>query len=231
MLADRPLEDDESDRLGYWPYADALAELIDNPETDTPLAIAISAPWGAGKTTLAKSLERRLLKWPVLRGDPQHVICWFNAWIHDDAPHLGAAFAADVAKAASRFRPWWWRVISPLPGAMLSAQERWRRRALFGLAAFIVAIVLAARVPGVREVFTDNDVAPKVRHAFGARLGSLMLIVLVIYVVWTRLFAFRASGRELCRRPSIRGRPRLDARGLRAARDPRAASDFRPARA
>jgi hypothetical protein len=145
---------------------------------------------GAGKTSLAKILERRLVQWPKLRGDPPHVICWFNAWIHNDAPHLGAAFAADVAKSASRSRPWWWRFLSPLPAAMLSAQERWRRRALFGLAALAVASVLAAWVPGVRDLFTRNDVVPEVRHAFGARLGSLVVIVLVAYAIWTRLFAF-----------------------------------------
>src|SRR5436309_46388 len=45
MLADAPLTDDTQDRLGFPAYADALAGLLDHPETDTPLTIAVSAPW------------------------------------------------------------------------------------------------------------------------------------------------------------------------------------------
>jgi predicted KAP-like P-loop ATPase len=111
-LSDKPLEDDADDRLDFVAYADALAELLDHPATDTPLTIAISAQWGAGKTSLAKMIEGRLKRWPLQRGDPPHITCWFNAWMHDDAPHLGAAFAAEVAKTAGRCRPMWRRPIS-----------------------------------------------------------------------------------------------------------------------
>lgn len=34
-LSDKPLEDDADDRLGFAAYADALAELLDHPDTDT----------------------------------------------------------------------------------------------------------------------------------------------------------------------------------------------------
>ena len=60
MLADRPLEGAPYDYLGFDKYAEALAELIDNEETATPLTMSISAPWGAGKTSLAELLELRL---------------------------------------------------------------------------------------------------------------------------------------------------------------------------
>jgi predicted KAP-like P-loop ATPase len=100
LLSDRPRTGDDADYLGFMAYADALAELIDSPQTDTPLTIAISAEWGAGKTSLAKMVEQQLIERPVLRGDPSHIVVWFNAWMHDDAQHLGAAFAADVAKTA-----------------------------------------------------------------------------------------------------------------------------------
>jgi hypothetical protein len=46
-LSDKPVEDDASDQLGFAAYADALAELLDHPDTDTPLTVAISAPWGS----------------------------------------------------------------------------------------------------------------------------------------------------------------------------------------
>jgi hypothetical protein len=66
-------------------------------------------------------IERRLTAWTALRkGDRPNVVCWFNAWMHDDAPHLGAAMAASVATTINRDRPWWRRASEPLPAAMLS---------------------------------------------------------------------------------------------------------------
>jgi hypothetical protein len=44
MLADVPLDDDKADRLNFKPYATALAGLIDNPNTSTPLVLSINAP-------------------------------------------------------------------------------------------------------------------------------------------------------------------------------------------
>ena len=46
LLADTPIDQDEQDRLGFSAYADALAGLLDDPATSTPLTIAITGPWG-----------------------------------------------------------------------------------------------------------------------------------------------------------------------------------------
>jgi hypothetical protein len=187
MLADTPIGRDEDDRLGFGAYADAIAELIDNPGTFTPLTLAISAPWGAGKTSLAQLVERRLIDWPLLRGDRPHIVAWFNAWLHDDAPHLGAACAADIAKAANRHRTLWRRFISPLPGAMLSPEERWRRRIFIAVLALIAAIPVAA-VPGMRHLFVDAG-AKQGGLSYGASLGSVAAALGISYALWSRVFA------------------------------------------
>jgi hypothetical protein len=179
-LSDRPLTDDADDRLGFAGYADALAELLDHPDTDTPLTIAISAQWGAGKTSLAKMVESRLKQRPIERGDPPHITCWFNAWIHDDAPHLGAAFAAEVAKQANRHRPMWRRLISPIPSAMLSPEERWRRRLGFTVVSIVVAVAIAL-LPGtgpvLRKVFAPTtEVADRLQELFGSAVGVAILM-------------------------------------------------------
>jgi hypothetical protein len=85
ILPDAPLVNIQGDRFGYRAYADAVAELIGSESTDTPLALAISGPWGAGKTSLAKMIEDRLRAQPQL-DDRQNLFCWFDAWMHDDAP-------------------------------------------------------------------------------------------------------------------------------------------------
>ena len=92
LYADKHLVPGDEDPLGFGAYADALALLIDWKDTSTPLTIAINKrPWGSGKTSLAKMTEAHLADrhdW-----DAPHVICWFDAWANDDAPHLGAAFS------------------------------------------------------------------------------------------------------------------------------------------
>jgi hypothetical protein len=192
-LSDKPLEDDADDRLDFVAYADALTELLDHPATDTPLTIAISARWGAGKTSLAKMVEGRLKRRPIQRGDPPHITCWFNAWMHDDAPHLGAAFAAEVAKTTDRYRPMWRRLISPLPSAMLSPEERWRRRLGLAAASFIAAVVITlAPGPGrvLREAFAPKvEVIDRLQGLFGSARVAGAILVLVAFALSRRLFA------------------------------------------
>lgn len=124
-LSDSPLEDHDADGLAFAPYADALAGLLDHPDTGTPLTLAINAPWGAGKSTLGNLIRRRLVAKPAPGDSRPHITCWFNAWMHDDAPSLSTAFASEVARAANRERHPLRRVLSPLPRALWSRAERW----------------------------------------------------------------------------------------------------------
>jgi hypothetical protein len=188
MRDDRPLEDEAEDRLGFGVYVDALAELIDHPATHTPLTIALSAPWGAGKTSLAKLVERRLSAWRHEWGKPPHLVCWFNAWAHDDAQHLGAAFAAEVARTVDRGRTWWRRLLTPLPAAMLTPRARWRRRIAIAAVALVVALAVGA-APGVRDLFDGSGLGADLDAALGARLGSVALVLLAVLAIWPKLFA------------------------------------------
>ena len=104
MSADRPLADSTTDRLGFLAYATALAELIDNPRTATPLTIAVNAPWGAGKTSLGKLVEQTLARRARERRSRPHAVIWFNAWQHDAAPDLGSSCSgmlSSIRKAAT----------------------------------------------------------------------------------------------------------------------------------
>src|SRR5437899_3439310 len=104
MLADAPVDDDLTDRFGYGDIADGLARLIEGEETATPLTIAVSAPWGAGKTSLLRLAEKRIVQQRINRGQAPTIVVWFNAWMHDAAPCISAALAADVARHATRCR-------------------------------------------------------------------------------------------------------------------------------
>lgn len=143
LVSDLPILGSAEDRLGYSAYAEALAELIDSPGVATPLTLSIDAPWGAGKTSLARLIERKVCEWPKVRGDPPHIVCWFNAWMHSDAPNLGPALAAAVGKTVARDRPIWRHLASPMPSAMLSPDERRRRRVLVVAFAALAAVIAA----------------------------------------------------------------------------------------
>ncbi|MCH8805911.1 MAG: hypothetical protein IH986_07470 [Planctomycetes bacterium] len=138
MMSDAPVTRAEDDLLEYDVYAEALAGLIDNPVTATPLTIAINAQWGAGKSTLAELIKRRLEDKPAAGGSEPHVICDFNAWLHDDAGNLGTALVATVARKANEGRRWLRRLFSPLPSEFASRSRRGQGRRWW----FTVAVVV-----------------------------------------------------------------------------------------
>jgi hypothetical protein len=142
QVSDRPVQRSTEDLLGFEDYADALADMIDNAETDTPLTIAISGPWGGGKTSLSNLVAEQLHRRTKARGAPSHIVCRFNAQSNEQAPHLGAAFAADVARNANRHRRRLRRLVHPLPAAMLSTDDRRRRGLAMALGSLSVAILL-----------------------------------------------------------------------------------------
>jgi hypothetical protein len=186
VLSDTPKADPDDDALDFLPYAQALAFLIDRKETATPLIIAISAPWGAGKTTLA-GLVQRELRTPGDWDEP-HIICSFNAWNHDDAPHLGAAFAADVAQWANQCRPLWRRIIQPLPSVMLTPEQSWRRKLYVILFALTLTVVLIFG-PAVGKVVTAAaqptgghwTAAEHAAHGFGLSVIIFLAALAFIY--------------------------------------------------
>jgi KAP family P-loop domain len=187
--------DAPADRLGFDKYAEALAELIDNKDTDTPLTVAISAPWGAGKSSLAELLKLRLRQRARDRRSRAPVILFFNAWRHDDAPHLGAAFAADVARSVSRHRPFWLRLVLPLPGAMLGPYERWRRRLLLGFLLAAGALAVATLVPDLRDFLVSDRWSERIRGSTSNKLGSAVVLAAAALALTGKLAGFgRAVG-------------------------------------
>jgi hypothetical protein len=198
LLSDTPVGDDAHDVLGFGPLAEVLSELIDSERTDTPLTLAISAPWGAGKTTMALMIERRLAKLSAQRrGERPTVICWFNAWQHNDAPHLGAALAAAVALETDRLRPLWRRLLNPLPPSMISPRARVRRALVVGFAA--LAVVAAAMLDGsIRHAVTGASVAEE----DAARLGPLIVTGLALLFLWRRVFAAAESAARFISEPT-----------------------------
>lgn len=201
MLADAAIGSDEADHLGYAAYADALATLIDNPRTATPLTLAINAPWGAGKSSLARLVEKRLTSKPSAGGTQPHVTCRFDAWMHDEADHLSSAFVAEVAQAAARRRPWWKRLVFPLPSKLCSPSVRAIRafalRAAVLVLAMVASAMLLAYVPGLLR---SPEAAKAVETALGAKAAFVIsaaagavVVMAALSQVWAALANFVAD--------------------------------------
>ena len=194
MLADGALEDEAADYLGFGAYANALAELIDNPKTATPLTLAISAPWGAGKTSLGKLVDARLTRNAAERRTRPHAIVWFNAWKNDGAPNLGAAFAADISRQVGRKRPLFWRLLSPLPAPFLSPSGRWWRRLVMAAALLITVFVFVLLTHGLRDLVLGDTASRRlntVQREVGTTLASAVAVLAASYVVFG--YVFRAA--------------------------------------
>ncbi len=120
----------EEDALGFEPYVMAIAEFLTNSDTKPPLTLSIEGEWGSGKSSFMKQLKKAIeeipqkelkkernqlkskgqidfFKWLRLRFKklkPKPKVVWFNAWRHDKAEALWAAFALEFIRQISRPR-------------------------------------------------------------------------------------------------------------------------------
>lgn len=91
-ISDAPVSQAQEDCLGRLELVKTLANLIRNRDTVPPLAIAITAPWGSGKSSVLGLLEHEL------KGDVFTV--QLNAWHYRDDGQLLAALMEHVREQA-----------------------------------------------------------------------------------------------------------------------------------
>ena len=149
------------DFLGYKDYVDALASFIESPKTRKPLTIGIDAPWGGGKTTLMRMLERRLsgrkqswwkktrtnvlsfrrsrLRQPAI---PLFKTVWFDAWLYDKEEALWAAMALEIWSQVAHKISFFERFLLTLK--MNSKRVDWNNLLISILKASFITFVLAA---------------------------------------------------------------------------------------
>jgi hypothetical protein len=99
--------------LGFRPLVDGLHALLNDEHTTLPLALAVTAPWGAGKSSLMRQLEERL-KTPAPGTRRRWYTVRFDAWKYEKSERMWAALAKaiydDSQRAMSRRQRAWFRV-------------------------------------------------------------------------------------------------------------------------
>ncbi len=99
ILSDQPAD---RDRLNFDPYAKTLADIIANPDTDTPLTIGVFGGWGQGKTSLMSMVRRRLEEETADTPFPVRPV-WFNAWLYSREKALWRALISRVLEKVRQF--------------------------------------------------------------------------------------------------------------------------------
>jgi photosystem II stability/assembly factor-like uncharacterized protein len=115
LSPDVPITSPQEDQLGYSRIADGLAAFMSNPATAPPFSIAITGPWGKGKSSIMSLLRRRLDEW-------HFPIVWFNAWHHQKSEQILASLFAHIREQA--LLPWYTK--QGLGFRMRLIADRWR---------------------------------------------------------------------------------------------------------
>lgn len=205
------------DALGFRPYVRALAQFLTDPRTRPPLTLSVEGEWGSGKTSFMLQLRSALAGAGAARGRSaaaggerggRHrppLTIWFNAWRHDQARAMWAAFAVEfarqVAEQRSPLRRWWGHLM------LLGRRFRWRqglpqllRYAAFWalVLALTVALPVVAYLKGqawvtlLAEKLAGEEVwrnGIEIAALLGGGLGYGVLLL----TVWLRLKSFLGS--------------------------------------
>jgi len=156
-VSDDPIGLKDDDALGLMPIARSMARFLRNTETKPTVAIAVTGPWGSGKTSLMNLVKEELNERDVRTA-------WFNAWHNQKEENLLAALLAAIRTQAVpplwtvsgfvyRLRVAWMRIGAD-PNATIAL-------VVFALAAFAI-------------VATHLDAAARIISQFADRIGSLL---------------------------------------------------------
>jgi hypothetical protein len=82
FLPDEPI--DNATRFGFATYSKVLSSIIKSKELQTPFTIAIHGEWGSGKTSLMRTIRKRLEL--VEKSEVKVRSVWFDAWEFEKIP-------------------------------------------------------------------------------------------------------------------------------------------------
>ncbi|TAJ42470.1 MAG: hypothetical protein EPO55_02210 [Reyranella sp.] len=98
IVVDRPIESPEEDTLGRSHFAKIVASTISRWKGDESLTIALSGPWGTGKSSLKNMILRTL----ETTGKEAPYVVEFNPWKWPDQNEAAKAFFREVWIALRR---------------------------------------------------------------------------------------------------------------------------------
>jgi len=157
---DEPINDGRADCLDFAPIVNALASFLRHDATRPPLALAITARWGRGKSSMMRMLRARL-------GAEGCTTIWFNAWHHQKD---GVALAALLGVLQHDATP---PLLTPagLRFRLKLLWLRWRRAPVASTLPALAGLVVLFGAP---VVLASSLLLPKESFRFLANLGAAL---------------------------------------------------------
>lgn len=196
----------EIDQLGFQPLIEGLEALLNDEDTKLPLTIALTAPWGGGKSSIMRQLQIRLRQQSKTTGQQKnryrrkwHTVR-FEAWKYETCERLWAILAETIygqvqnPDQMSLFKRIWFR----------TCLERTR----FGLLSFLLrGLAVPALVLFVVTLLFISPAA--IIDTTSSWVGPIMTLVgaLAFFGAWAARFwgfvgnPFKRSLRAHCGRP------------------------------
>ncbi len=225
--ADQPAD---KDLIGHQKIVDSLCELLVGDSTTFPLAIAISAPWGGGKSSIMRMVRKRLenppappvepfrvrlgrairLRLGLERPEPRWVTVEFPAWRYETGEQLWAAMAKTTYDQALRQRENWL-------GRFLFRLGLERRRGTAGRAMKRGATILLAGLAGAGLTFiaaliasqtgvTEPGQAPGTAGVAGGTVAAVGGVVALLQAFWGGISdPFKRAVESFADQPRVEG--------------------------
>ena len=89
VTSDRPLQENDQDRLGFGRIARSVSRFLRHEKTTGPLTLAVSGRWGTGKSSLMNLISADLQRHGF-------VPVWFNSWHHQSEENLIEALVTSI---------------------------------------------------------------------------------------------------------------------------------------
>jgi KAP family P-loop domain len=188
-ISDEAVGDVARDELRFGPSVRAFVRFLRAKETMPPLAIAVRAPWGRGKTSFMRMVETELnlisnerLLFRRHAGELQFATTWFNPWKYNTRGELWTAYLAAVT-GCIRDRLGFWRrkrlglkrYFADLKNKGNRAEFCLRLFVFLALLGLFLWVVLDPGMAAIAEALVDSIFTMPVAAAIkGSVLGKLL---------------------------------------------------------
>ena len=185
-------EASDEDLLGFHRYSDSIFAFLTAGRSKPPISIAISAPWGFGKTSLMRQLRRRLdghrararVRPPDDGSRPSYTV-WINAWRYGKDERIWPAITAKIYEEVRNQLSWRERIRLRLM-LTLSAKEptwagvlkTWRALLVSGLAVVAVSLI-GISIAVVQQTDNQLQLQPD-KWEFGPTVTALLALVTTV---------------------------------------------------
>ncbi len=181
-VCDDPIGLDDVDALGLVPIAKSLARFLRNVETKPTVTIAVTGPWGSGKTSLMNLVREELAAQNVRA-------VWFNAWHHQKEDNLLAALLASIR--AQAVPPWWtlsgltYRVRIAVHRVTSDPGRSFAFAAFAAIAAFLVTQFLPGALQSIQYLISaSGKLSAEAVKSIGLSTGGLGVLIYSVSEFW-----------------------------------------------